>query len=124
MRSFAIAVVILPLLLSVAVAAPPQAGKPADWLPYETSPEMPRKVKPKVLNKIRSGMTLAQVVDLLGKGWVPPGSGTGIVTWGCTDGRNLKVWPKRYTKDEIVSFDESEDAPARMWIDLTMFEHR
>jgi len=81
---------------------------------------MPRKVKPAALDKIRSGMTLGQVVELLGKGWVPPNSGTGIIAWGCTDGRILKVKPRRYVKDEMVSFEQREDDPARMWIERSL----
>ena len=104
MRGFASAVASLALLLCVA-AGEAQVGTPADWSPYEVSSEMPRKVKPAALYKIRSDMTLGQVVELLGKGWVPPNSGTGTITWGCTDGRNLKVKPKRYAKDEVVSFE-------------------
>src|SRR3989304_9371367 len=83
-RRFASAVASLPLLLCVGAGEAQQAGKPADWLPYGVSSEMPRKVKPAALDKIRSGMTLGQVVELLGKGWVPPNSGTGIITWGWT----------------------------------------
>jgi hypothetical protein len=111
-------------LLCVTACEAQQVGKLADWLPYEVSSEMPRKVKPAALDKIRSGMTLGQVVELLGKGWVPPNSGTGTITWGCTDGRNLKVKPKRYAKDEVVSFEQREDDPAGMWIDRGLSGHR
>jgi len=123
-RRFASAVASLPLLLCVAAGEAQQVGKPPDWSPYEVSSEMPRKVKPAALDKIRSGMTLGQVVELLGKGWVPPNSGTGIITWGCTDGRNLKVKPKRYVKDEVVSFEQREYVPARMWIERSLPGHR
>ena len=124
MRRFASAVASLPLLLCVVAGEAQQVGKPPDWLPYDVSSEMPRKVKPAALDKIRSGMTLGQVVELLGKGWVPPNSGTGIITWGCTDGRNLKVKPKRYVKDEVVSFEQREDDPAQMWIERSLPGHR
>ena len=123
-RRFASAVASLPLLLGVAVCEAQPVGKPADWLPYEVSSEMPRKVEPAALDKILSGMTLGQVVDLLGKGWLPPNSGTGTITWGCTDGRNLKVKPKRYLKDEVVSFEQREDDPARMSIERSLPGHR
>jgi hypothetical protein len=111
-------------LLCVAACEAQQVGKPADWLPYEVSSEMPRKVKPAALDKIRSGMTLGQVVELLGKGWVPPNSGAGVISWGCTDGRNLKVKPKRYVKDEVVSFEQREDDPALMGIERSLPGHR
>jgi len=106
-------------LLCVA-AGEAQVGKPADWLPYEVSSEMPRVVKPAALDKIRSGMTLGQVVELLGKGWIPPNSGTGTIVWGCSDGRNLKVKPKRYVKDEVVSFEQREDDSAQMSIERSI----
>ena len=124
MRRFASAVASLPLLLCVAAGEAQQVGKPADWVPYEVSPQMPRKVKPVALDKTRSGMTLGQVVELLGKGWVPPNSGTGIITWGCTDGRNLKVKPQRYVEDEVVRLEQGEDDPARMWIERSLPGHR
>jgi hypothetical protein len=111
-------------LLCAAVCEGQQVGKPADWLPYEVSSEMPREVKPAALDKIRSGMTLGQVVELLGKGWIPPNSGAGIITWGCTDGRNLRIKPKRYVKDEVVSFEQTEDDPALMRIERSLPGHR
>ena len=119
MRGFASAVASLALLFCVA-AGEAQVGTPADWLPYEVSSEMPRRVEPAALDTIRSGMTLGQVVELLGKGWIPPNSGTGTITWGCTDGRNLKVKPRRYTKDEVVSFEQREGDAARMSIERSL----
>lgn len=124
MRRFAGAVASLPLLLCVVAGEAQQVGKPPDWSPYEVSSEMSRKVKPAALDKIRSGMTLGQVVELLGKGWIPPNSGAGIITWGCTDGRNLKVKPRRYVKDEVVSFEQRDDDPARMSIERSLPGHR
>lgn len=124
MRRFASTVASLPLLLCVAAGEAQQVGTPADWVPYEVSPQMPRKVTPAALDKIRSGMTLGQVVEFLGKGWVPPNSGTGIITWGCTDGRNLKVKPRRYVEDEVVRLEQREDDPARMWIERSLPGHR
>src|SRR3972149_4114113 len=123
-RRFASAVASLLLLLCVVAGEAQQAGKPADWLPYDVSSEMPRKVEPVALDKIRSGMTLGQGGEVLGKGWVPPNSGTGIIAWGCTDGRILKVKPKRYVKDEVVSFEQREDDPAQMWIEGRLPGHR
>lgn len=42
-------------------------------------------------DKLRAGMTLREIVHILGPGYVPEFSGTGIITWTCADGRVLSV---------------------------------
>lgn len=53
----------------------------------------PPMVPTDVFYRIQSGMTLRELVDLLGPGWMTPYEGVGIITWTCQDGRYLQVNP-------------------------------
>lgn len=77
-------------------------GQPkAAWLFQNATPTLPRKVPADRFDKVRKGMTLGDLVDLLGKAWMHPKSSIQDIHWGCVDGRVLSVWPKQFRRNEI-----------------------
>jgi hypothetical protein len=67
-----------------------------------TTPEAAKVAKGK-FDHIHSGMTLRELTDLLGRGWMSQYEGCGIITWTGEDGRQLQVWPTTYRPEEIIA---------------------
>src|SRR5262245_57008404 len=69
------------------------------WRAYAIVPvgASPRLNEPTDFDRVRSGMTLGELVAVLGRGQIASGpnyhSGCGIIDWACADGRRLSVWP-------------------------------
>lgn len=67
----------------------------------------PRKLGADLFDKVRSGMTFGELVELLGPVWV----GTmntqsgGIVLWRCEDGRELRAERPSGRKDDVLSVE-------------------
>lgn len=58
-----------------------------------------RKILPAELrNKINDGMTIMEIVDVIGPGWVSQLSGIGSIAWVFNDGVELRTvwWPGPY----------------------------
>src|ERR1700726_3361665 len=76
-------------------SAPKTADQPAEWSACTSLPARtpPRKVNGKQFDQIHSGLTLRELVTLLGRGWMPGHGeyeeGCGIIRWTCEDGREL-----------------------------------
>lgn len=62
----------------------------------------PPMVPTDVFYRIQSGMTLRELVDLLGPGWMTRYEGVGIITWTCQDGRQLQVCPWGCRREEVL----------------------
>jgi hypothetical protein len=93
--------------------APPAPVEPAavnEWRAYELVPSdvPPRLVPAKAFDAVRSGMTLGELVDVVGVGNVPNGpyySGMNTIRWACEDGRALDVRPISYKREEVIRVD-------------------
>jgi hypothetical protein len=106
----------------------PTAARPglgADWRAYEVidgfvpPPEAAKVAKGK-FDHIHSGMTLRELTDLLGRGWMSQYEGCGILTWTGEDGRQLQVWPTTYGPEEIIDAGPRQlggtGGRGRMWM--------
>src|SRR5262249_4667559 len=82
-------------------------------------PEAPKVANDK-FDRIHSGMTLRELTDLLGRGWVSQYEGCGIITWTCADGRQLQVWPPTSRPEEIIDAGPRQlggtGGRGRMWM--------
>jgi hypothetical protein len=94
---------------------PSQGGWRAfDDLPLGSSP---RSVTAEAFDQVRSGMTLGELTELLGRGRLSfQYSGTGTIRWECADGRQLSVLPVTYGRDEIIRVDGGSVGIGRMWM--------
>ncbi len=73
------------------------------------------KVKSVLFDRIRSPMTLGELVDLLGRGSRPTwASGTGIIRWPSDDGREFWVWPIGEARDAVVAVDGGKNGIGTM----------
>jgi RNA polymerase sigma factor (sigma-70 family) len=74
------------------------------WRLYEViRPGDPiRKVKPAAFDAIHTPMKLAEIVKLLGPGWMSVAESAGLVRWTCEDGRKLAIWPHTYEQQEVI----------------------
>jgi hypothetical protein len=68
-----------------------------------------------LLDKVRSGMTFQELVNLLGKSWIMPTEGIGYTYWNFSDGRMLKILPRKYEPTEVFTMKVG-DSPRNMWI--------
>src|SRR4051794_6390489 len=75
------------LLLAAGLAA----ADDKEFTPFVFGPKAPDPAPAAAFDKVRDGMTLKEVVDLLGPGHVPTLSGIGNLRWKCADGRELTV---------------------------------
>src|SRR3954469_21328513 len=73
------------LLLAAGLAA----ADDKELKPFVFGRKAPDPVPAAAFDKVRDGMTLREVVDLLGPGYIPNLSGTGNLRWTCADGRAL-----------------------------------
>jgi hypothetical protein len=108
-------------------SSPPDArpGFGAEWSAYEVidafapPPEVAKVAKDK-FDHLHSGMTLRELTDLLGRGWVSRYEGCGIITWTGEDGRQLQVWPTTYRPEEIIDAGARQlggtGGRGRMWM--------
>ena len=121
------AVILAASLLAVGCGgrpSPPEAAAPPreeTWRAFDVVPNetAPRKDKPRTFDQVRSGMTLGEVVGILGPGRIPGGpyhSGCGVIQWACEDGRQLSVWPVTYGRDEVIRVDGGSGGVGRMWM--------
>jgi hypothetical protein len=63
-------------------------------------------VERSVFDKLAPGMSLQQLVALLGPGFQPIYEGIGLIYWSCEDGRALNYWP-----------DYDARGNSRYWVD-------
>src|SRR5262245_34047954 len=82
-------------------------GLQATWTAYDVTdgfvpPPGPAKVAKGKFDRVRSGMTLRELTDLLGRGWMSQYAGCGIITWSGEDGRELQVWPTTGRPEEVL----------------------
>lgn len=78
-------------------------GRGAEWIAYEIIDFMPPpRVAAANFDRIHSRMTLGELVDLLGRGWMSRVESCGIITWSCEDGRQLQVWPSTYRPEDVI----------------------
>ena len=73
------------------------------WLYEHSGFVLPRKVAKEKFDKVRYGMTLGELVQLLGKAWMRPNSSIRDIYWGCEDGRVIQIYPARCRKDEKIT---------------------
>ena len=88
--------------------SPPITLNIADW-----PAEPPTVLESALLSHIRAGMTMGKIEAILGKGWIHPLSGVGVMWWKFDDGRKLAAWPRRYHKDEVLGVEGG----GRIWIE-------
>jgi hypothetical protein len=110
---------------SLAAARP---GLGAEWRAYEVidgfvpPPEAAKVAKGK-FDRIHSGMTLRELTDVLGRGWMSQYEGCGIITWTCEDERQLQVWPTTSRPEEIIDAGPRQlggmGGRGRMWMTRT-----
>jgi hypothetical protein len=85
-----------------------------------TGPAEAAKVTKGKFDRIHSGMTLRELTDLLGRGWMSQYQGCGIITWTCGDGRQLQVWPTTSRSEEIIEAGPRQlggtGGRGRMWM--------
>jgi hypothetical protein len=71
-------------------------------------------------DRIHSGMTLRELTDLLGRGWVSRYEGCGLITWTGEDGRRFQVWPTTGRPEEIIDAGPRQlggtGGRGRMWL--------
>jgi hypothetical protein len=82
---------------------------------YITSKTRPVSINSKLFDKITSRMTLAEIVKLLGKGWMHPLENAGVISWFSLDGRIFEVWPENYRLNETIT-TTSKNGRGRMWM--------
>jgi hypothetical protein len=102
-----------------ALVEPSPSSREEGWQSYDELPfgSPPRQVTAKAFDEVRSGMTLGELTDILGRGWVNVQySGTGIIRWECADGRELSVWPVTYRQQEIIRVDGGSGGVGRLWM--------
>jgi hypothetical protein len=104
-------------------AAGPGLG--AEWRGFEVidafvPPQEAAKVAKDKFDHIHSGMSLRELTDLLGRGWMSQYEGCGIITWTSKDGRQLQVWPTTSRPEEIIDAGPRQHGGTggrgRMWM--------
>ncbi len=53
-----------------------------------------------IFDTIKPGLTLKEIISVLGPGYQTPAEGVGLIYWKCEDGRILNVWPREYKLHE------------------------
>ncbi|HEX4612476.1 MAG TPA: hypothetical protein VH092_30060 [Urbifossiella sp.] len=119
-------VCLLTVLLAVTGCARPPAPPiepPAakEWTAYElVRSDAPARLLPaKAFDEICSGMTLGELIEIVGVGSVMNGpmySGTGIIQWACEDGRVLEVWAHSHKREEVIRTDGGTMGTGTMWM--------
>jgi len=118
-------IVSLPLVGCRKRPVPTMRGKPTevsrqeDWRAFDDLPigSSPRLVTPEAFDKVRSGMTLGELTDVVGRGWLSlQYSGTGAIRWECADGRQLTVLPIMGRREEIIRTDGGSGGIGQMWM--------
>jgi hypothetical protein len=104
----------------------PRKKGPVEWRAHDVLPPktLPRKVKGKQFDRIHSGLTLRELVALLGRGWMGGHGdyqeGCGIIRWTCEDGRELSVWPVTSRPEEVIEAGPRQlgggGGRGRMWM--------
>ena len=63
-------------------------------LAYYIANSHPKTISKESFDKIKPGLTLMQIIDILGPGYTHPLSSVGFINWRCKDGRVLRIWPR------------------------------
>ena len=100
------------------------SGRDATWSAFYVTdgfaPSGTTKAAKGTFDRVRSGMTLRELTEMLGKGWMSQYEGCGIITWLGEDGRKLQVWPTTYGPDEMIDAGPRQLGGAggrgRMWM--------
>jgi hypothetical protein len=106
---FIIRIAIFSICISIVVAG----GNPF----YVVSEERPVPVDARKADSVVEGITLEGLVSALGRGWMSPREGAGVITWFFSDGRKLEVWPENYEASEVFMFDRKGRRGRMWWID-------
>ena len=77
-------------------------------LVYRINWESQQPVQSKTFDGIKPGLTLEEMVTMLGPGYQPITEGVGLIYWDCEDGRTLNLKSKEYKLDEKPKY----------WIDV------
>jgi hypothetical protein len=96
----------------------------AEWSAYEVVdgfvPSPAKVVAKGKFDRIHSGMTLRELTDILGRGWMSRYEGCGIITWSGEDGRQLQVLPTTYRPEEVIDAGPRQvggtGGRGRMWM--------
>ena len=80
-------------------------------------------LKTELAQSIHDGMTLGEIVALLGPSATLQSSSAGIMTWTFSDGRTFHVWPHTYEPAEVITFHglRAQLGPGRMWFTSDRF---
>lgn len=81
--------------------------------PFIVSNTRPKDIPIAKGGSVEDSMTLQEILDLLGPGWVSPNEGVGIIKYFFDDGRILEVWPTTYEPSEIISLGQK--GTGKMW---------
>jgi hypothetical protein len=88
--------------------------------PYIAGDSPPAVLKAVKKNRIRDGMTLGQIVKVLGPGWISPLESAGVITWVFDDGSELRAWPEEYDKGSVLTFKVTMERSG-MWFQRRRF---
>jgi hypothetical protein len=88
-----------------------------DFKPFVFGGEPPEPAPAAMFDRVRDGMTLRELVNLLGPGHIPQLSGTGTMVWWCVDGRTLRVGYATDPKTELTT----QATPGRKQVRVTMW---
>ncbi|MGC3988657.1 MAG: hypothetical protein QM796_03015 [Chthoniobacteraceae bacterium] len=99
---------LLASVLMMGASAVMRAGESFSKELFVVSDSSPVPMPAAKANAVKSGLSLKQLVELLGPGWMPRFSGTGIVAWSFADGRELWLsGGDRFEATNIVTFKVS-----------------
>jgi hypothetical protein len=76
--------------------------------------------KSESFDKLKEGMTLKEIVSLLGPGSQNKFAGVGFISWRCEDGRILQVWPTEQINEKaeyhviLTGTDQRHEEVARL----------
>ena len=109
------------LILALITACPAKTTdtefRSMEFKPYITSDVAPKPLKAALKNGIQDGVTLGQIVEQLGPGWMSRCESIGIITWFFDDDSSLRVWTARYIPGDTITFPgHGEHATSgKMW---------
>jgi len=92
-------------LIAFFICAATMAQTTNSFEPYRMVQRRPAPLAAVKARGITNGITLGQVVAQLGPGWTLGYSGTGMIRWSFSDGRELFVWPGGDAPTIVLSND-------------------
>ena len=83
---------------------------------YIASDAPPKALEVRIKSRIHDNMSLSQVVNQLGVGWMSFGESVGFIYWFFSDNTQLRILPHTYQPDEILSFT-GKGGTSKMWLE-------